>query len=54
MDDIEKSRDDTGKAILKKVKKMLGYDPVGMSDLLHILTHPDVINLTKAYIVFHL
>lgn len=36
--------------IMRKVKKMLGYEPVGMLDLLHILSHPDVISLTKQYI----
>lgn len=37
-------------AVMRRVVQMLGYDPVGMLDLLHILVHPDVLTLTKAYI----
>lgn len=39
------------KQIMIKIKKMVGYEPVGMLDLLHILSHPDVIELTKKYIL---
>lgn len=38
------------KELLERMDKMLGYVPVGTVDLLHILTHPDVIELTKDYI----
>lgn len=37
-------------AIVEKVLKMIGYVPIGMVDLLHVLAHPDVINLTRAYL----
>lgn len=42
--------DDARKAVLQKVCRMLGYDPVGMGDLLAILAHPDVIDLTRKYL----
>lgn len=42
--------DEVEKEIMRKVKRMVGYDPVGMSDLLHILVHPDVVEDTKRYI----
>ena len=41
---------DEEKVIMKKLKTMLGYEPTGMLDLLHILSHPDVIEDTKKYL----
>lgn len=32
--------------ICKKVERRVGHDVVGLSDILNILTHPDVIELT--------
>lgn len=36
--------------IMILVDKMIGYPPTGMLDLLHILAHPEVIDLTRAYL----
>jgi len=36
--------------MMKKIKRMVGYEPVGMLDLLRLLTHPDLINMTKMYV----
>lgn len=36
--------------LLKRLEKVVGYVPVGTSDLLHILTHPDVLQFTTRYI----
>lgn len=39
--------------ILRKVERIVGYPPTGMLDLLKILVHPDVIELTKKYVERH-
>lgn len=36
--------------LCKKIEKVVGYLPVGIGDILSILTHPDVINETEKYI----
>ena len=36
--------------IVEQYQKMLGYVPIGTRDLLHILVHPDMIELTKIYV----
>lgn len=42
--------DENEKVIMQRAEKMLGYSPVGMLDLLHVLAHPDVIDLTWQYL----
>lgn len=37
-------------AIIEKVKRIVGYVPVGTKDLLHVLVHPDVMAHTKLYV----
>lgn len=37
-------------AVVLKVKKIVGYVPMGFRDVLHILAHPDCIDETKAYL----
>lgn len=37
-------------ALIKRVSQVVGYVPVGLKDLLHVLKHPDVIELTRSYI----
>ncbi len=44
------NREELEREIMRKVRRMLGYDPVGMTDLLHMLVHPDLIALTKEYV----
>lgn len=41
------------KALIVKLKRIVGYVPVGILDLLHVLTHPDIIDLTMKYIESH-
>lgn len=41
---------ETEQALLIKLNRMLGYVPIGTKDLLHVLTHPDVIDLTEEYV----
>ena len=41
---------DTEKELIERMKKMLGYVPIGTTDLLHVLTHPDLIDLTRRYV----
>lgn len=41
---------DKEREIIQKMEKMCGTVPVGTLDLLHILSHPDVIMLTQAYL----
>jgi hypothetical protein len=36
--------------LIGTMKFMLGYVPAGTSDLLSIIAHPDVIQLTRAYL----
>lgn len=43
-------REESERAILLQVKKMLGYEPIGMGDLLKVLTHPDLIRQTLCYV----
>ena len=38
------------KDLCYKIEKIVGYSPHGLGDLLSILVHPDVIELTKKYI----
>lgn len=38
------------KELIKKIERIVGYVPVGTKDLLHILKHPDIIELSKAYL----
>lgn len=40
----------TEQEVLKKVERIIGYVPVGMLDLLRVLVHPDVIDLTEKYV----
>ena len=40
----------TEAALLDRVQRVVGYVPVGTSDLLRVLTHPDVLPLTKRHI----
>ena len=42
--------DERERAIMQQAEKMLGYSPVGMRDLLRVLAHPDVIELTREYL----
>jgi hypothetical protein len=37
-------------ALLNKLQRMLGTVPVGTKDLLRVLTHPDVIDITWEYV----
>ena len=37
-------------AVVKRMEKIIGYVPIGTRDLMHVLTHPDLIDLTKAWI----
>jgi hypothetical protein len=41
---------ETEMALLNKLKRMMGYVPIGTKDLLSVLTHPDVIDLTEEYV----
>jgi hypothetical protein len=43
-------KEETEQALLIKLKRVLGYVPIGTKDLLHVLTHPDVIDLTDEYV----
>jgi hypothetical protein len=36
-------------ALAKRVQRVVGYVPAGFSDLLNILSHPDVAPLTQAW-----
>lgn len=36
--------------VIDQMNKMLGYVPVGTSDLLAILTHPDMLGLTHEFV----
>jgi hypothetical protein len=36
-------------ALAKRVERVVGYVPAGFSDLLNILSHPDVRDLTQAW-----
>lgn len=38
---------DVRRAICVRIERMVGYPPTGFDDLLKILTHPDVIDLTR-------
>lgn len=38
------------KRLIERVQKMLGYVPIGTLDLLHILAHPDCIEITRAFL----
>lgn len=35
------------KALMKQLERMLGHVPVGTLDLVRVLAHPDVIDLTR-------
>lgn len=37
-------------ALINKVRQLVGYVPDGMDDLLHILSHPEVRELTFDYL----
>ena len=37
-------------ALIERIQRVVGYVPVGTKDLLHILTHPDVVSYTQNYI----
>lgn len=41
---------DVEEQLIKQLQRMLGYVPIGTRDLLHVLTHPDAIELTSEYI----
>lgn len=41
---------ETEQALIIKLKRMIGHVPLGTKDLLHVLTHPDVIDLTEEYV----
>lgn len=45
MDDLDKMDD-----IVFQMIKMVGYCPVGTRDLLRILAHPDMIDLTRKFL----
>lgn len=36
--------------LLGKLEKVIGYVPIGTKDLLQVLAHPDVIDLTQVYL----
>jgi hypothetical protein len=36
-------------ALVQKIERVVGHVPVGTKDLLNVLTHPDVIDLTWAF-----
>lgn len=36
--------------LMEKVCRMVGYEPIGFRDLLHILSAPEVIELSRAYL----
>lgn len=36
--------------IMQKIAQIVGYVPVGTLDLLHLLVHPEVVNLTAEYV----
>lgn len=46
----EDTRTDEEKALIQRIELLLGYVPVGTLDLLHILTHPDAIEVTQQYV----
>jgi hypothetical protein len=37
-------------ALVQRIERMIGYVPIGTRDLLHILSHPDVIDITRKYL----
>ena len=41
---------DEKEAVIKKVHRIIGHMPIGTRDLLNVLAHPDVIELTKAFL----
>jgi hypothetical protein len=42
--------DEARRELLKRIERVVGYPPVGMGDLLNVLTHPDVLPLTRAWL----
>jgi hypothetical protein len=40
---------DEERAVIDRYRAMTGTVPVGLRDMLHVLAHPDVIVLTRAY-----
>jgi hypothetical protein len=41
---------ETEQSLMIKLERVLGYTPIGTKDLLHVLTHPDIIDLTEEYV----
>lgn len=41
---------DEEQALLQKYKRLIGYIPIGLRDTLQVLAHPDVIDLTRAFL----
>lgn len=37
-------------ALIARLERVVGYVPVGTGDLLHVLSHPDVLPFTDAYL----
>lgn len=44
------SQEEAKIAVCKKVERVVGYIPQGLGDILSILAHPDVIELTKKFL----
>jgi hypothetical protein len=40
----------TQRELLAKVERVVGYLPIGTTDLLRVLAHPDVVRLTRRYL----
>lgn len=40
----------TEEALIERIQRIVGYVPVGTRDLLHILSHPDIISYSERYL----
>jgi hypothetical protein len=50
VDDPEDYPIATQRELLAKVERVVGYLPIGTTDLLRVLAHPDVVRLTRRYL----
>lgn len=46
----DEGRQQSQDAVIERMRRMLGYVPVGTRDLLNVLAHPDCIAATRAFL----